>query len=253
MKLSCLAAGSLGLLLLLRTSAAHAQMSPDLIMETYNSNIRVITDGAINKAMMKKVTERHAAASRLPATSKTAGKTTTTATRLAYTSTPALRQQTVQGYVTRLKPTNPAAAQAISSVFGPGKYDYGQVYRTLIDGHGLRDNNAADALTAFMLVGYMIVNDVRDDKSITPTKAQAVRAQLTPLLTQNQLLSKPGAVAQTGEEMKLQTVIIQGGWQSALKENTLPAYRQSIATLFSTQYGLDLRQLRLTDSGFAGR
>ena len=36
------------LLVLLALPMAHAQMSPDLIMETYNSNISVITNGAIN-------------------------------------------------------------------------------------------------------------------------------------------------------------------------------------------------------------
>lgn len=248
MKLPCLAAASLALLL--HAGAARGQMSPDLIMETYNSNIRVITDGIINKSVLDKSIERNrTAGTRRSAT----GKTTASTTRLTYTSTPALRQQTVQGYVTRLKANNPAAAQAIATTFGPGKYDYGQVYRGLIDGHGLRDNNAADAMTAFMLVGYMIVNDVRDDKSITPTKAQAVRAQLAPLMTQNPALQKPGALAQVAEEMKLQTVIIQGGWQSAMKENTLPAYRQGIATLFSKQYGLDMAKVRLTDQGLVGR
>ena len=250
MKLSCLAAAS-SALFLLAAGPARAQMSPDLIMETYNSNIRVITDGVINKSVLDKSIERNRNAG--TSRSTTTGKTTSSATRLNYTSTPALRQQTVQGYVARLKANNPAAAQAIATTFGSGKYDYGQVYRSLIDGHGLRDNDAADALTAFMLVGYMIVNDVRDDKSITPTKAQAVRAQLAPLLAQNPALQKPGALAQVAEEMKLQTVIIQGGWQSALKENTLPAYRQGIATLFSKQYRLDMRQLLLTDNGFAAR
>ena len=245
MKLPALTA-AFAFLLLLSARAARAQMSPDLIMETYNSNIRVITDGIINKSMMEKSGARNASRT-------TASKTTTKSVRLSYTSTPALRQQTVKSYVARLQPKNPAAAQAVSTAFGPGKYDYGQVYRSLIDGQGLHDNDAADAMAAFMLVGYMIVNDVREDNSITPTQAQAVRAQVAPLLAQNAALQKPGALAQVGEEMKLQTVIIQGGWQSALKENTLPAYRQGIATLFSTQYGLDMRQVRLTNSGFAKR
>lgn len=250
MKLSCLAAGFLALLL--TTGVARAQMSPDLIMETYNSNIRVITDGAINKSVLdKSIARNRNAGSSRAATSKTAAATT----RLSYTSTPALRQKTVQNYVTRLRPVSPGVADAVAETFGPGKQDYGPMYRTLISGHGLRDNDAADAMAAFMLVGYMVVNDVRDDKSITPAKAQAVRAQLAPLLARNELASKPGALAQTGEEMKLQAVIVQSGWNSALRKggDQLLGYRKGVAKLFSTQYGLDMTKFRLTDNGLVAR
>lgn len=169
----------------------------------------------------------------------------------SYTPTPALKQSVIQGYVDRLKTTNPAASQAISTYFGSNRYDYGQIYRGLIKETGLRDNDAADAMSAYLILNYMIVNNVQDDKAITPRMAQSVRSQVTSLLASRPQLIAPGVPAQFGEELKLQTVIVQAGWQSAIKENTLSNYRQGIAAALKNQYGLDLSQVRLTDRGFA--
>jgi hypothetical protein len=232
---------------LLAAPVARAQMSPDLIMETYNSNISVITNGIINKSVMDKAIERN-----------NAGRNTgrgTAATRpvasvsTAYTPTPALRQQTVQGYIDRLKTSNPAGAQAIASVFGPGKHDYAQVFRGIVDGTGLHENDAADVLAAYMIIGWMIVNNVQDDKAITVPMARGVRAQVAPLLAGNAQMRT--RAAQVGEELKLQAVVVQGGWQAAIKEGKLPTYQQGIGNLFKTQYGMDMSQFKLTNEGFA--
>ncbi|MDO7875490.1 hypothetical protein Q5H93_12170 [Hymenobacter sp. ASUV-10] len=225
--------------------SAQAQMSPDLIMENYNNNIQVITSGIINKSMLDNAMERNGNGG-TSARSKT--RATRPAVSTAYKSTPALRQQTVQSYANRLKTSNPSGAQAVTAAFGPGKYDYGHVYRGILDGTGLRDNDAADALAAYMLMGYAIVHNIQDGKAITVPMARGVRAQVAPLLAANS--QARGRAAQLGEEMKLQTVIVQGGWQSAIKEGKLTAYQQSIGQLFKTQYGLDLSQLKLTSQGF---
>jgi hypothetical protein len=226
---------------------AQAQMSPDLIMETYNSNISVITNGAINKSVMEKAIARNNAG-------RNAGRSTTAArpaarTGTAYAPTAALRQQTVQGYANRLKASNPAGAQAVMAAFGPGKYDYGKTYREILDGTGLRENDAADALACYMIMGWAVVHNVQSGKAITIPMAQGVRAQIAPLLANNPQLAT--RAAQVGEELKLQTVIVQGGWQSAIKEGKLAAYQQGVNNLFKTQYGMDMSQFKLTSQGFA--
>ncbi|RTQ49002.1 hypothetical protein EJV47_15545 [Hymenobacter gummosus] len=244
----------LGGSLLLTAPVVRAQMSPDLIMETYNSNISVITNGAINKAVMRDAMERNGNPGVGRSSTATRRGTATTTSRsaastsLAYTPTPALRQQTVQNQVNRLKASNPAASQALAATFGPGKYDYGQVYRGIVEDSGLRDNDAADALACYMIMGWMIVHNVQDGKAVTPAMVRSVRAQLAPLLTGNP--QARSQAAQLGEEMKLQTVIIQGGWQSAVKEGKLPAYQRGIANLFRNQYGMDMSQFKLTAQGF---
>jgi hypothetical protein len=234
-------------LALLTRAEVRAQLSPDLIMETYNSNISVITDGAINKSVMEKAIARNNAG-RSAGRGTAAARRPTASTSTAYTPTPALRQQTVQGYVNRLKTSNPAGAQAIMSAFGPGKYDYNKTYREILDGTGLRENDATDALACYMIMGWAVVHNVQDGKAITIPMAQGVRTQIAPLLAGNPQMQT--RAAQVGEELKLQTVIVQGGWQSAIKEGKLAAYQQGIGNLFKTQYGMDMSQFKLTSRGF---
>jgi len=244
-----LCSGLLGLLL--TPPAAHAQLSNDLIMETYNSNISVITNGAINKSVLDKAIARNNAGRTGNAANRSIGanRSTAASASTAYTPTPALRQQTVQGFVSRLKASNPAASQAIAANFGPGKYDYSKIYRDLTQDVGLRENDATDVLASYMILGWMIVNNVTNDKAVTAPMAQGLRTQLAPLLADN-----PQArthAAQVGEEMKLQTVVVHSGWQSAIKQGKLTAYRQGINTMFKTQYGMDMTQFKLTSQGFA--
>ncbi|WP_424950203.1 hypothetical protein [Deinococcus sp.] len=163
-----------------------------------------------------------------------AGKASTPIT-LVYTPTPALKKATVEGYVNRLKGQNPAASRAVAANFGPGKYDYSAVYSGLVKGNGLNDNDAAGIMTALLVLGYMIVNDVQDGNRVTPAMMQGVRAQFRPQLSRNFKLTAPGVAGRLGQEMKLQTVIVQGGWQSAIKAKTLPAYQRGIAEMFKTQ------------------
>lgn len=224
----------------------RAQLSPDLIMETYNSNISVITDGAINKSVLENSMKRNTAADR------SAGRGTAASRRLmstAYTPTPALRQQTVQACVDRLQASSPAGAQAVAAAFGPGKYDYSQTYREILKGTGLRENDATDALACYMLMGWAVAHNVQDDKAITIPMAQGVRDQIAPLLTTSAKLRT--RAAQIGEEMKLQTVLVQGGWQAAIKQGKLAAYQQSINNMFKTKYGMDMNEFKLTSQGFA--
>ncbi|WP_210514014.1 hypothetical protein [Hymenobacter terricola] len=223
------------LALLLAPPAVQAQgyMSMAPTMFSTQLSFSAVTAGIGNDAASTK-------------SSKTAGRTS-----LSYTPTPDLKQKTVQGYVDRLKTKNPAASQAVATNFGPGKYDYGTIYQGLIKGYNLRDNDAVDAMTAYMVLGWMIVNNVQNDQAVTAAMVQGVRAQLAPRLSQSPQLTTPGAAAQLGEEMKLQFVVVQGGWRSAIKENALPAYRQGIAALLKNQYGLDMAALALNDAGFA--
>lgn len=172
---------------------------------------------------------------------------------LPYSLTAALKKATVQGYIDRLKAKNPLASRMITDNFGSGKYDYADIYSGLVKGNGLKDNDAVAVMTAYLVLGYMIVNNIQDGATVTPKMVQAVKAQFGPGLAQNAQLKAPGKAAQLGEEMKLQTVVVQGGWQAALKEKTLPAYQQGIGTMFKTQWGLDFKALRLTTTGFTKR
>ena len=175
---------------------------------------------------------------------------TTSAASLRYTPTAAQRQQAVANYAAQLRPRNAAGAQLITATFGPGKADYNQVYQRLNSGSGLADNEVASALAAHLLMGWMIVHNVQDGKAITVPMAQGVRGQFAPGLRRSLAGASPDVLAQLGEELKLRTVVLYGGWQAAAKNHTLPAYRQGVEQLFKTQYGIALSQAALSSQGF---
>ena len=177
------------------------------------------------------------------------------AASFAYRSTPSTRARAVEQVASRVRPRTPQLAQAITTAFGPGKADFETTYDQLIDGTGLSSTNAADAMAAYLLVGYAIVHTLQDDKDISPALAKGLRQQVQGILAGSPALkpNDPVAAARLGEEMKLQAVVLQGGWQSSIKEGKLPAFQQQTAQLFKNSYGLDLSALKLTAQGFAKR
>lgn len=169
------------------------------------------------------------------------------AARLSYSSTPALRRQALDGYLARASRQYPEAARVMSAQFA--KHDYAAVYRSLIGGTGLRDNDAADAVTAYTVLGWQIANGYTDN--LPPARIVAARRQIAAALAANPQLSSPATRPALGEEMKLLMVTLHAGWQSAQREGNLSRYADGVARLFRTQSGRDLRSLTLTDAGFS--
>lgn len=230
---------TLFLFLMVITSVTSAQEIP---IPDYT----IVNNGRIGTLITQGVIDRQQQNSSKPKTQVPAAGSKTT---LAYLPTPALKQETVSAYTDHLKTTNPAAAKMITDNFGSGKYDYGTIYNGLVKGNGLKENDAVDVITSYIVLGYMIVNNVQNGNAVTPAMVQGVRAQFGPILAGSNAFSAAGVPARLGEEMKLQFVVIHGGWQSAIKENTLPAYRQGISTIFKNQWNLDFSKFKLTTNG----
>ena len=231
--------------LLLAAPAARAQDDPGMSM--FNSYNQM----AVNMSLVEVNNAAVMAASR----NATAGKRgfdklypSSRSVSLAYTPSATLKQQTVQEMGRKLQASNPAAGQAFTKALGPGKADYGQLFGEMVKASGLPANNAATALAAYLEVGYAIVNDVQDDKSITPVMDQGLQRQAAGLLSANKNLTSSAAVAKLGEEMKLQTVLLYLGWQSVRKSGQTAQFRSNIAQQFK-QKGLDMSAVRLTTQG----
>jgi hypothetical protein len=229
--------------LLLRAPARAQDIGPALDMT-------LMTGWTANAAVTYDL-EKRAAAAKGGRSSAAAGS----ASSFAYRSTPGTRARAVEQLAGRVRGSNPQLAQALTAAFGPGKADFETTYAAILSGTGLRSANAADAMAAYLLMGYAIVHNVQDEKAITPALAKGVRQQVQGILAGGGALkpNDPVAAAQLGEEMKLQTVVLQAGWQSAVKENRLATFRQQTGQLFKTSYGLDLSALKLTAQGFAAR
>jgi hypothetical protein len=166
---------------------------------------------------------------------------------LAYTPTPALRQQTVQNLARQLQARNATAGQAITNAFGPGKTDYNQLFSQMVQPSGLPPNNAATAFAAYLEIAYVAVNGV-SEASVTPAMDRALQRQAASLLSSNASLTSPAAVARLGEELKLQAVVLYLGWQTAKKNGQETQFKANIANTFKSK-GLNLNALRLTDNG----
>lgn len=158
----------------------------------------------------------------------------------------------VANFVKRLQSSSPQGANAVSSTFGPGKADYDSFYSQILKSSSLKNNNAADAFTGLMLVGYQVINNVPGSE-VNSAMESSARAQVTAILAKNPKLKSEAARAEMAEQMKLQSVVLVLGLQEATKTNTVEAYRQSIASMFQQQYGLNFKQIQLTSRGFAKR
>ncbi|MBJ6143497.1 hypothetical protein [Hymenobacter sp. BT559] len=240
-----LALATTAVLGLLLAPATHAQ---DVYMDMFNSANQAAVSMSLvninNAAVM--ASTRNASAKR-----GAAGSTASAASRkvsLAYTPSAALRQQTVQDMSRQMQASNPSAAQALTNAFGPGKSDYGQLFTELVKESGLPANNAATAFAAYLEIGYIVVNNVLDQRSITPAMDRALQRQTAGLLAQNKTLTSPAAIAKFRETTKLQAILLYLGWQNAQKTGKASQFRSTIAEQFRKQ-GLDLSLVKLTTQG----
>jgi hypothetical protein len=237
-----LALATTAVLGVLLAPATHAQ---DVYMDMFNSANQAAVSMSlvnINNAAVLAST-RNASAKR-----GAAGSTASRKVSLAYTPSAALRQQTVQDMSRQMQASNPSAAQALANAFGPGKSDYGQLFNELVKESGLPANNAATAFAAYLEIGYIVVNNVLDQRSITPAMDRALQRQTAGLLAQNKTLTSPAAIAKFGETTKLQAILLFLGWQNAQKSGQAGHFRSTIAEQFRKQ-GLDLSLVKLTTQG----
>ena len=186
---------------------------------------------------------------------KYAGKSATLAspaanarTSFAYAPTATLQKQTADAYVAQVRAVKPEAATTVAEALA-GKTNYPALYHELNNGTGLRENDAADVMALYLLESWVIANGVTDAKVITPVKTQAVRAQAAGILARNTKLSSGAALAQFGEQLKLNAAMLEVGRLRSQHDNASATYRQKVAAQFQRQYHFDMTQLQLTSQG----
>lgn len=164
---------------------------------------------------------------------------------LAYEFTPALRGQALQAFAARAPDAE--AAQAVRDVFA--KHDYDQAYRGLIAPYGLAADDVADAMTAYLVLGWRIVNGASEPH---PGSVRAARNQIAETLAGDPRYADDKARGEAGEEFKLLVVTTHAGWASARKDGSLPAYEAGVARNLAGA-GFDMKMLDLTRAGFQAR
>lgn len=151
-------------------------------------------------------------------------------------------------FTRRLRAKNPTAAAQVEAQMR--QHDFGKVYAGIVAPFGLHRGDAADAITAYTLLGWMIANGRTD-----PTRPQvaAARRAVAATVSTNPALATEGARARLGEEVAILFVLLHAGWQSAAREGKAAQFSDGVAAMFKQQFGRDLRQMALTDHGFEVR
>lgn len=163
---------------------------------------------------------------------------------LTYSASAALRKEVLAGFLGRVQRNSPQYAAVARDQLG--RHDYASIFRGIVAPYGIRQNDLADAVAAYIVLGYMVVNG---DENVTPAAVQGVRGQIAQVLAHEARFANPTTRAKTAEEFKILFVTLHAGWQSARREGTLAAYAQGVNRMMQRQAGLDLRRLRI-DNGF---
>jgi hypothetical protein len=156
------------------------------------------------------------------------------------------RRQQVADLLDRASRSDPQSARTIRAQFVA--HDYAAIYDGMVRPYGLAGDDAANALAAYMLLGWMIVHEGQE-----PTAAgiRGVRAQAAQALADPRL-SAPDARARLGEEFKILFVTIHAGWQGARREGALEKYAAGITQIFRRGGAIELRAARIGPRGFEG-
>jgi len=163
---------------------------------------------------------------------------------MRYSAPPALRQDVVSEFVDRVRRHSPENARLIQAQLA--QHDYRRIYDEIVRPYGLAGDDAANALAAYIVLGWMIVHD---GQAPPPDAVRGVRAQASVALTDSRL-SSVEMHARLGEEFKILFVTVHAGWQSARREGNLGRYAAGVADMFRNLDGIDLRAMDLGPAGF---
>lgn len=167
---------------------------------------------------------------------------------MAYQPSAALERETIASFLGRLERKDAAAARSVGPLLN--RHGYSGEFRRFIRGTPLTERDTADAVAMFVVMGWLIANsDMRD---VPKDHWLAVRNQFRAGLGDQPKFASAAARAALGEEMKLLSAILYGGWDGERKAGRSAAYADGVARMFRGM-GLDLRNLTLDEQGLLAR
>ncbi|ONG56003.1 hypothetical protein BKE38_07240 [Pseudoroseomonas deserti] len=166
----------------------------------------------------------------------------------AYPPDPAAARRAQEDFLARLRQNDANAAQALAPIFA--QHDIGQIYQGITASYGIRPHDVADALTAYLVLAWMIATNTPEPD---PRSLPMVRRQVATSLARDARMADPATRAALGEEFKILFVVLHGGWQAAAREGNAARYAEGAVAMFRQQAGLDPRSLVLDAQGFHRR
>ncbi len=230
---------------LLHPANSRAQ---DWIGPTYEDYAQMnlsFTNTLIGNKMVEDAVRRNNGVGRGSSTAGTRRRPAATAASFAYSVTPAQRTAARDAYIADVAKRNTTLGATMRTQFT--KHDYNTIYASLLSGTGLQNNNLADALAAYTVLGWMIANGQATDPPLS--HIAGVRTQWVSALAGTAFTSNAASKMQTAEELKLKMVLMQAGWQDAKKTGATAAYANTVNELFKSQMKLNLRGMALSATG----
>lgn len=118
--------------------------------------------------------------------------------------------------------------------------------------YGLRRGSVADAMTAYWVLNWQIANDVRE---VDRSQVSAVRSQVQSILGGNPGFSRldDAQKQEMAEAMILNFIAQSVAYEDAMAANDAGMQRRlqnAAVARFNNEMGVDLRSIRLTNTGF---
>ncbi|MBD1846443.1 hypothetical protein H6F89_24060 [Cyanobacteria bacterium FACHB-63] len=215
------------------------------------SNMQVITNSAINGAVLQSIVRRNAA-TRSNTTRSSQNQSTQAATNLSFRPNPAISRQVQRSIVEPVRRQVPSEADKLASILASGQPM--SIYSKVVAKYGLRVDNVADAMTTYMVTNWLIVNNVQTDPS--RASVQAVRSQIVPIVLNNSQFRSEKTRQLVAESLIYQTIFLNANYERVRASNNPAQMQQFVQTThqsIATGFGLDFRKIDLTDAGFRPR
>lgn len=165
--------------------------------------------------------------------------------RLGYATTPATRKQAMDAYIARIQRKNPKAAAVIGGELRQRNPE--RELATVVGPYGLRTNDAADVMTAFIIAGWEIMTG----GDANAAQVRGVRRQVAGQLVASGAVADPAVRARFAEELKITKFVLVADAGSAARDGDLAEYRRGVAQFYRAQTGENIGSWRLTSAGFA--
>jgi uncharacterized caspase-like protein len=172
------------------------------------------------------------------------------ATRFAFAVSPTTRRSTTNQFITQLQSSNKELGDLFAATFALQDI-FGALDKAMVP-YGLKTNNLADGLTIF----FDTMRDIANGVESTPTRTQAlaVRRQMALVLQSSSDTNALNATQrqEMSDGLVLYAMFMSLAQEAAKKGDPKEArnFSNGVAELAKTQFGVDLRAIRLTDNGY---
>lgn len=235
----------------LGAGTARAQMSPDSIMETYNSNINAIVSSRINAHVLDQAIRRNGGyggegsrrGSRITGSPRPVLQGST-----RFLPSVAARQRTLAGLVSKARTTDPQAADALQRDFAKG--DPIAAIAPGLARYGLRTDDVADAMTAYLVSAWYGVRGSNEDPPRAKVRATREQMHRVLLSTSSFASTSNEAKQQMSDAFLLQLMVTDRLVTDAKGDpSKMDSVKSTIGQTVLNTFKLDLTKMKLTDQG----